>query len=117
MAAEWSSLFWLVAVIAAIPGALWFLKRTPLGQASVPGAARTVAVMPLSTSQRVVTVEVGRGEHRLWLVLGVTPQGITNLHTMAPQDDGPSPLPTPAAALEPLMQRLRRRTGDADGPR
>ncbi|MEN9629968.1 MAG: flagellar protein FliO [Pseudomonadota bacterium] len=117
MTGDWSSLFWLVAVIAAIPGVLWFLKRTPLGQAGMPGTARTVAVLPLSTSQRVVTVEVGRGEQRLWLVLGVTPQGITNLHTMAPQDHAPTPLPTPAAAMEPLLQRLRRGPGDADGPR
>ncbi len=117
MAQEWSSLFWLVVVIATIPVALWFLKRSPLGQPQVLGAARTVAVLPLSASQRVVTVEVGRGDQRLWLVLGVTPQGISNLHAMAPQDDGPLPLPTPAATLEPLLQRLRRNTkgGDAQG--
>ena len=113
---DFSSLLWLLLVLAAIPAALWFLKRTPLGQSPVPGSARTVAVLPLSASQRVVTVEVGRGEHRLWLVLGVGPQGIHNLHTMAPQDDGPAaPPPTPAATLEPLLQRLRggRRDGDA----
>ena len=33
-------------------------------------------------SSRLVTVEVGQGEQRQWLVLGVTPQGITALHTM-----------------------------------
>jgi flagellar protein FliO/FliZ len=114
MAADWSSLFWLVVVVAAIPASLWFLKRSPLGQTQVPGAARTVAVLPLSASQRVVTVEVGHGDQRLWLVLGVTPQGISNLHAMAPQDHGALPPPTPAAALEPLLQRLRRRSGDAD---
>lgn len=111
---DWSSLLWLGVVIVAIPATLWFLKRTPLGQAQPAGTARTVAVLPLSTSQRLVTVEVGRGEQRLWLVLGVTPQGISNLHTMAPQDDGQAPLPTPAAALQPLLERLRRtKDGDA----
>jgi flagellar protein FliO/FliZ len=115
MAADWSSLFWLVMVIAAIPAALWFVKRSPLGQAQAPGTARTVAVLSLSTSQRVVTVEIGRGEQRLWLVLGVTPQGINNLYTMAPQDDGPLPTPTPAATLQPLLQRLRRQPKDGDG--
>ena len=102
MTPEWSSLFWLVVVVAAIPAVLWFLKRSPLGQTQAPGTARTVAVLPLSASQRVVTVEVGRGEQRLWLVLGVTPQGINNLYTMAPQDDGPpAPPPSPAATLQP----------------
>ncbi|MCA0244462.1 MAG: flagellar biosynthetic protein FliO [Proteobacteria bacterium] len=109
MATDWSSLMWLLLVLAAIPAALWFLKRTPLGQSPVPGTARTVAVLGLSANQRVVTVEVGRGEQRLWLVLGVGPQGISNLHTMAAQDDAPPSTPaTPAAALEPLLQRLRR---------
>ena len=114
MVHDWTSLLWLGVVIVAIPATLWFLKRTPLGQAATPGTARTVAVLPLSTSQRVVTVEVGRGEQRLWLVLGVTPQGISNLYTMAPQDDGGTPPPTPAAALQPLLQRLRgTKDGDA----
>jgi flagellar protein FliO/FliZ len=114
MVHDWSSLLWLGVVIVAIPATLWFLKRTPLGQAAAPGTARTVAVLPLSTSQRLVTVEVGRGEQRLWLVLGVTPQGISTLHTMAAQDDGQAPLPTPTAALQPLLARLRRtKDGDA----
>ena len=42
-------------------------------------------MLPLSTSQRIVTVEVGSGDERRWLVLGVTPPAITTLHTMAPQ--------------------------------
>ncbi len=76
------------AVIALIPVALWLLKRTPMGGAAQGRAPmRSVAVLPLSNSQRVVTVEVGRGVDRRWLVLGVGPQGITTLHTMAPQDD------------------------------
>ncbi len=114
MTPDWSSAVWLLLVLAAIPVTLWCLKRTPLGGgAPATGAARTVAVLPLSASQRVVTVEVGRGEQRLWLVLGVTPQGISNLCTMAPQDEGPAtPPPTPAATLAPLLQRLRGQNGD-----
>ncbi len=117
MVADWSSLMWLLVVLAAIPAALWFVKRTPLGQSPVPGSARTVAVLGLAANQRVVTVEVGRGDQRLWLVLGVGPQGISNLYTMAPQDDGPAaaaPPPNAAAALEPLLQRLRRNRRDGD---
>jgi flagellar protein FliO/FliZ len=73
-------------VIALIPLALWLLKRTPIGGAAQGKSMRTVGVLPLSASQRVVTVEVGEGTERRWLVLGVTAQSITALHTMAPQE-------------------------------
>ncbi|MFO1249748.1 MAG: flagellar biosynthetic protein FliO [Rubrivivax sp.] len=110
MPVDFGSLLWLLVVLAAIPLTLWAIKRTPLGQGGAAGTARTVAVLPLSGTQRLVTVEVGRGEQRLWLVLGVTPGGIQNLYTMAPQDDavGSEPPPTPAATLGPLLDRLRR---------
>ncbi len=77
------SLLWLAAVLVAIPVVLWLLKRTPMMRGQhAPGAPRLVASLPLSPQQRVVTVEVGLGEEREWLVLGVGPQGITPLHTM-----------------------------------
>jgi len=107
-----ASLLWFVAVLAAIPLVLWLLKRTPLGGAGAggPGAPRTVAVLPISPSQRLVTVEVGQGEERLWLVLGVTPQSIRTLHTMTPQAGAPAAPPPPAQAFSQLLGRLR--TGD-----
>lgn len=74
-------------VIALIPLALWLLKRTPMGGAGKGKGMRSVAVLPLSASQRIVTVEVGVGDEKKWLVLGVTPQSITTLHTMAPGPD------------------------------
>ena len=115
MPVDATSLLWLLLVVAAIPVTLWTLKRTPLGHGSAPGTARLVATLPLSAQARVVTVEVGRGEQRLWLVLGVGPQGIQNLYTMAPQDDGADTTPaTPAATLEPLLRRLRRSPKDGD---
>ena len=80
-----TSLLWFIAILALSPAALWLLKRSPAGGATMQGALRTVAVLPLSPSQRLVTVEVGRGEARRWLVLGVTGQQITTLHEMAPQ--------------------------------
>ena len=63
-----SSLLWFVAIIAMIPASLWFLKRTPMGGAASNGVMRSVAVLPLSASQRIVTIEVGQGEARRWLV-------------------------------------------------
>jgi len=107
-----SSLLWFCAIVAAIPLTLWFLKRTPLGGAGGAGVMRSVAMLPLSTSQRIVTVEIGSGEDRRWLVLGVTPGSITTLHTMAPQDTAPPPSPGPVhPAFAQILGRFRR--GDA----
>lgn len=81
-----TSLLSFAFVVAMIPVALWLLKRTPMGGAGQGRGLRTVAVLPLSTTQRVVTVEVGTGEQRQWLVLGISAQGIQTLHTMPAQD-------------------------------
>ncbi|HSM22149.1 MAG TPA: flagellar biosynthetic protein FliO [Rubrivivax sp.] len=110
MTPSWASLLWFAAILVAIPAVLWFLKRTPLGGAATGGAGtpRSVAVLPLSAQQRLVTVEVGQGEDRQWLVLGVTPQGITTLHTMAPQAQGAGSADRPQAAFAQLLHRLRQ---------
>ena len=104
-----SALLWFFAVIAAIPLALWLLKRTPLGAGSArAGTPRAVAVLPLSSQQKLVTVEVGQGDEKLWLVLGVSPQGIRTLHTMSAQGEAPpAPSQPPAAAFAQLLSRLR----------
>jgi flagellar protein FliO/FliZ len=83
-----SSLLWFIAIVAMIPLSLWLLKRTSIGGAAAHGVMRSVAALPISANQRIVTVEVGHGEDRRWLVLGVTPNAITTLHTMAPQAEG-----------------------------
>jgi flagellar protein FliO/FliZ len=110
-----TSILWFIAILALIPAALWLLKRTPAGGASAHGLMRTVAVLPLSPGQRVVTVEVGRGESRRWLVLGVTGQQISTLHEMAPQDDTSTLPPPPAAApFAQLLGRLQGKRDDTD---
>ena len=111
-----TSLLWFAAVVAAIPAALWLLKRTPAGGGAAQGLMRTVAVLPLAPGQRLVTVEVGRGGARRWLVLGVTGQQITTLHEMAPQDDPGEPA-APGAGLPfaQLLGRLQSRR-PTDGP-
>ena len=82
-----SPLLWFAAIVVLIPAALWLLKRTPAGGAAAGVAGlRSVGALPLSPTQRIVAVEVGSGDARRWLVLGVTAQSITTLHTMAPQD-------------------------------
>jgi flagellar protein FliO/FliZ len=96
------SVIWFIAIIAMIPVALWLLKRTPMGGGGGAGQGmlRSIAALPLSTSQRIVTIEVGQGDARRWLVLGVTAQSITTLHTMEPID------PAQAEVSKPLSQHF-----------
>jgi flagellar protein FliO/FliZ len=103
MGSALGSLLGFVAIVALIPVALWLLKRTPIGGGSGAGVMRTVAMLPISANQRLLTVEVGSGDDRKWLVLGVTPAGITTLHTMPPQAIEPQ-----AALLPPFAQLLAR---------
>jgi len=103
-----TSLLWFGVILGAIPVALWLLKRTPAGGAASQGLMRTVAVLPLAPNQRLVTVEVGRGDDRRWLVLGVTGQTISTLHEMAPQAGAASPVAPPAPFAQ-LLSRLQRK--------
>jgi flagellar protein FliO/FliZ len=113
MTPGWTSLLWFIALIAMIPLVLWLLKRTPLGGAGSGTGLKTVAVLPLSTSQRIVTIEVGQGEERRWLVLGVTPGSIQTLHAMAPQEPPPgaATAAAPNVAFAQLLGRLRPKSG------
>ena len=111
-----NSLLWFIAIIVMIPAALWLLKRTPMGGGAGHGAMRSVAALPLSANQRIVTVEVGQGDERRWLVLGVTAQSITTLHTMTPQADADAPPAGPAVpAFAQLLNRLKK-TGPGAAP-
>ena len=111
-----TSLLWFVAILALIPAALWLLKRTPMGGAASHGVLRSVAALPLSASQRIVAVEVGHGDSRKWLVLGVTPHSITTLHAMDPQPEvpGDSALDTAPTPFAQLLGRFKPQRGDTD---
>ena len=106
-----NALLWFVAIVAMIPVALWLLKRTPMGGAASSSLMRSVAAWPLSANQRIVTIEVGQGESRRWLVLGVTAQSITTLHTMDPQPDAPGATAATVPAFAQLLGRLRQDKG------
>ena len=105
---NWTPLLWFGAIVVLIPLALWLLKRTPLGGGMGGGPLRSVAALPLSASQRVAIVEVGSGAARRWLVLGVSPQAITTLHTMEPQAEAPPGTGEQAATFSQLLSRLKR---------
>jgi len=117
-ASLWTALLWFIVVIAMIPVVLWLLKRSPLtgmGGQHTQGLPRTVAVMPLSAQQKLVTIEVGQGEDRVWLVLGVTPHSVQTVHTMAPLQPGISapgtPAPTAGTTFAQLLGRIRQHPG------
>jgi len=103
----WTSLLWLLGALAMVAAISWLLKRSALVRTAASNAQmRLVATLSVGTQQRMVTVEVGSGQARRWLVVGVTAQNITLLHTMEPQADMPA-----GAAVQPsvthLLQRLR----------
>ncbi len=103
-------ILWFLAIVCLIPLVLWLLKRTPLGGAgnsSGPAAMRLIAQMPISPTQRIVTVELGQGEDKRWLVLGVSPQQINTLHVMPPQGEVPESSPTAMPFAQMLSARLR----------
>jgi flagellar protein FliO/FliZ len=106
----WTSLLWFFAIVAMIPIALWLLKRSPISGAAATGVMRHVATLPLAPNQRLVTVEVGAGEGKRWLVLGVTPQQITTLYSVPPQADVPL-AGQPSPPFEQLLSKLRQGNG------
>ncbi|HEX6019549.1 MAG TPA: flagellar biosynthetic protein FliO [Burkholderiaceae bacterium] len=110
MSSALTSLLAFAAIVALIPLALWLLKRTPIGGGAAHGVMRTVAMLPISANQRLLTVEVGLGDDRKWLVLGVTSAGIQTLHTMAPQA-----LPDAPSATRPFAQLLARHLPGKNG--
>ncbi|MDP4302056.1 FliO/MopB family protein [Leptothrix discophora] len=101
MTSSWTALLWLIVVVAAIPAALWLLKRSGMAGRLGGGAAgiglKQVGALALGPQQRVVAVEVGSGEARRWLLLGVTPQQVSTLHVM---DAWPGPAPGEAGKAD-----------------
>lgn len=120
----WQSLWWFLAILVMIPVALWLLKRSPLGGGLSGGmgtahssAPRMVAVLPLSAQHKLVTVEVGSGETRQWLVLGMSPQGLSTLHTLKADTEPPSSAAAPPAAAFNLLFKRMRDAGSANASR
>jgi flagellar protein FliO/FliZ len=101
------SLLWFVAIVAMIPLALWLLKRTRFAGAGGAPLMRTVSSLPISPSQRLVTVEVGLGEDKRWLVLGVTSHSINTVYMMVPQDEALAPAAAPTPPFAQLLDTLR----------
>jgi flagellar protein FliO/FliZ len=74
----------LLALLALLPMGIKWIQRRVGGNAAVAAqASSVVSAVAVGPQQRVVTVEVGPRGDRTWLVLGVTAQSITLLHSLA----------------------------------
>jgi len=113
MSQSFLPILWFIVILALIPAALWLLKRTPIGGTAVQGTMRVVATLPVAPNQRLLTVEVGQGDDRRWLVLGVTSQHIQTLHVMPPQADAPAGPAAPASFAQLLGRFGKPGSGDA----
>jgi flagellar protein FliO/FliZ len=95
-----------LCVLVSLPFLIERLKKhyglTTVGAA---GPARMVSALALGPQQKVVTVEVGPHNARVWLVLGVTQQSIQCLHTMPADTSGASGTlaPMQTVATEPVL--------------
>lgn len=81
------SLLTIVVFVALILTLPFIVRRIQQRRGALHGAAlgpssKVVSAMAVGPQQRVLTVEVGPEDARTWLVLGVTGQSITCLHTL-----------------------------------
>ena len=71
-----------VLLLALVPAALkWAQARVAGGVRKLDVVTRLVSAVAVGPHQRVVTVEVGPVDARTTLVLGVTQQAVTCLHS------------------------------------
>jgi flagellar protein FliO/FliZ len=112
---------WFIAIVVAIPLVLWMIKRSPVGARlghTLPGAMRLVNQVAVGQQQKVATVEVGQGEEKRWLVLGVAPGGVSLLYSLTPQEAPPAAAgsaATPAEGFQQLLNRLKNGNNKGDG--
>ncbi len=102
------SLLWLALVLLSIPAALWLLRRSGWGglrsgTTTMP-LMRVLSQTSLGPQQRLVLVEVGEGDSRCRLLLGVTAQQVSVLHQLPA---GPADA-LPAAGMPPVDAAFRR---------
>ncbi len=78
-----------LSVLASLPWALrWLRGRMVSNAVAVGGQSRFISAVAVGPNQRVVTVEVGPEQARVWLTLGVTSQTVSLLHTIPVRANG-----------------------------
>ncbi len=102
----------LLALMVGIAFALkWARGRLPgvTGQGNGP-ALRVLSSLSLGPQQRVVTVQVGQGNERVCLVLGVAPGGVSALHQMPMPAEPETPANAMDASVNGFAARLAQLT-------
>lgn len=95
----------LVLVVGAILASAWLAKRAGLVRRQSGSLLKQVGALSLGPRQSVVVIEV----ENTWLVVGVSPNQITTLHTL-PAGQLPEGAALPASAFAAkLGQALTRR--------
>jgi flagellar protein FliO/FliZ len=80
----WLSIALLVVLLALLPlGLKWVQRRVAGTSVTQSATTKIVSAIAVGPHERVVTVETGPQEARVWLTLGVTAQHVTCLHTAA----------------------------------
>ena len=96
-------LLWVGAFLAALAALPWFLRwlraRVASGAVDAGAQSRFISAVAVGPNQRVVTVEVGPDNARVWLTLGVSVQSIALLHS--------APVP-PASVRDDIPATLHR---------
>ena len=76
----WVGVCWVL--LAMLPwGVRWLQRNVGAAGLTQSNTSRVVSAVAVGPHQRVVTVEVGPEGARVWLVLGVTAQTVTCLHS------------------------------------
>ena len=98
-----------VVLLALLPLVVkWLQKRSGALGPSAMANSRLVSALGVGPHQKVITVEVGPEGARTWLVLGVTAQTITCLHTMPAAATAPTAAQAGMRLVEPVMQASAR---------
>lgn len=108
-----------VVLLIVMMGVAWALQRY---RRHLPGVARSrgpalqvMSSLSLGPQQRMVTVQLGQGDERICLVLGVAPGGITALHQMPlppePQDPD-TPALTPVSGFAARLAQFTKGSHD-----
>jgi flagellar protein FliO/FliZ len=77
----------LALVIGFIFAAAWVVRRMPMGLGKANGPLKVLAALPLGPKERLVLVEA-RGEE---LLIAVSPAGVFNVGSSAPNSGTPKP--------------------------
>jgi len=93
-------------VLALIGAVAWLLKRLSAFRAPGGGLIRVLAGAAVGQRERIVLVEVGE----TWLLVGVAPGHVTNLHSMPKMASASAPgVPAPATVGTSFASWLSRK--------